>query len=209
MAAAFDHFVTAIPAGQPIVLAGHSQGAFHLRRLLVERIAGTPVADRIAVAYVVGWPVSIERDLPLMGLPACAEPSQAGCIASWQSWAEPAGFGRLFSHANARGWLDGSREEGRPWLCSNPLSGMTGRDGVAEANRGTLLTEGEGGAMRLQPAKVPARCSADGVLLIGEPPEIGRLVMPGNNYHVYDIPLFWANLRSDVRRRVEAWHSSR
>ena len=42
-------------------------------------------------------------------------------------------------------------------------------------------------------------------LLIGEPPEMGPYGLPGNNYHVYDVPLFWANVRQDVQRRVEAW----
>ncbi|MEZ5749790.1 MAG: hypothetical protein R3D83_07910 [Caenibius sp.] len=41
-----------------------------------------------------------------------------------------------------------------------------------------------------------------GLLLIGQPPEMGNLVFPGNNYHVYDIPLFWENLRLDAIRRV-------
>ena len=56
VAAAFDEFLK--EAGErPIVLAGHSQGALHLSRLLVDRIAGTPRAKRIVAAYVVGWPV--------------------------------------------------------------------------------------------------------------------------------------------------------
>ena len=41
------------------------------------------------------------------------------------------------------------------------------------------------------------------------PPAIGPYVMPGNNYHVYDIPLFWANLRADMARRVAAWEHTR
>ena len=57
----------------------------------------------------------------------------------------------------------------------------------------------------LRPAMVPARCDSRGLLLIGQPPEMGNLVFPGNNYHVYDIPLFWENLRLDTIRRVNAW----
>ena len=38
---------------------------------------------------------------------------------------------------------------------------------------------------------------------------MGSAVLPGNNYHVYDIPLFWQNLRSDVERRVSAWLAAR
>jgi len=33
-------------------------------------------------------------------------------------------------------------------------------------------------------------------------------VLPGNNYHVYDIPLFWANTKADVARRVDAMQSA-
>ena len=34
---------------------------------------------------------------------------------------------------------------------------------------------------------------------------IGPLVLPGNNYHVYDVALFWAAVRADMARRVAAW----
>jgi len=52
---------------------------------------------------------------------------------------------------------------------------------------------------------VPARCAQSGFLLIGPPPVMGPYVLPGNNYHVYDKLLFWANLRADVAARVAAW----
>ena len=55
------------------------------------------------------------------------------------------------------------------------------------------------------PGAVPARCDERGLLLIGDPPDLGSFVLPGNNYHVYDIPLFWRNVREDVVRRVSAW----
>ena len=43
----------------PIVLAGHSQGAAHVLRLLRDEIAGTPLEQRVAMVYAVGWPISI------------------------------------------------------------------------------------------------------------------------------------------------------
>src|SRR5258708_471376 len=55
--AAFNEFVK--QAGdRPIILAGHSQGALHLERLLREKVANKPIAKRIVAAYVVGWPIS-------------------------------------------------------------------------------------------------------------------------------------------------------
>ena len=46
-------------------------------------------------------------------------------------------------------------------------------------------------------------------MLIGDPPDMGAYVLPGNNYHVYDVPLFWENLRADYARRVAAWKAAR
>ena len=61
---------------------------------------------------------------------------------------------------------------------------------------------------KLIPGAAPARCDERGLLLIGDPPSVGPYVLPGNNYHVYDIPLFWVNLRADVARRTAAWEKS-
>lgn len=202
---AFDAFLTATTRDQPIVLAGHSQGALHLKRLLRDRVAGTPLARRIAAAYVVGWPVSIEHDLPAMGLPACTRADQPGCIMSWLSFAEPADNKMLFEAYTQRPGLDGKPVGQSAVLCTNPLTGGAPGAADAKANLGTLVPDLEKRAGELVPAMVPARCGPDGVLYIGDPPKMGPYVGPGNNYHVYDIPLFWANLRADVARRVAAW----
>lgn len=77
VAQAFDLFLAEAEPGRPIVLAGHSQGALHVLRLLRERVAGTPVAGRIAAVYAIGWPISVAHDLPALPLPACATPGRA------------------------------------------------------------------------------------------------------------------------------------
>lgn len=203
---AFDTFLASVPANTPIVLAGHSQGSLHLIHLLKDRVAGTPLAARIVAAYAVGWPISVEHDLPAMGLPACTAPTLTGCVMSWSSFAEPADFELVVQAYRARTALDGKAKDMRPVLCTNPLNGGAAPVAPASANLGTLkpnddLTSGE-----LIIGAVPARCDpATGILLIGDPPELGPHVLPGNNYHIYDIPLFWANLRADVGRRVAAW----
>ena len=70
----FDSFVAHAGKDRPIVLAGHSQGALLLMRLLRDRVAGKPLRARIAAAYVVGWAVSPAHDLPAMGLPRLRRP---------------------------------------------------------------------------------------------------------------------------------------
>lgn len=206
---AFDYFLETIDNDVPVILAGHSQGAFHLRRLIRDRVAGKPLAKRIAGAYVIGWPVSLDHDLPTMGLPACTAPDQAGCVMSWISYAEPADNAMLVKSFGRRPGLDGETLGASAFLCTNPLTGGAAGEAKADANFGTLVPDVEKQTGKLIPKMVPARCGDDGFLYIGDPPDLGPYVLPGNNYHLYDIPLFWANLRADVVGRVKAWKPAR
>ena len=126
VAAAFDAFVRQAPADRPIVLAAHSQGSLHLTRLLADRVAGKPLARRIAAAYVVGWPISISADLKFLGLPACEQAGQAGCIVSWQSFSEPADPKMVTDVYDASRAPDGRSRAGSPMLCVNRLTGNAG-----------------------------------------------------------------------------------
>jgi hypothetical protein len=201
--AAFDVFVKQAPKDRPIILAAHSQGSLHLMRLLSERVAGTPLAKRVAAAYVIGWPISMTADLPKLGLPACETAEQSGCILSWQSFAEPADPKMVTDVYDATTGPTGLSRAGSPMLCVNPITGKAGDEAPASANIGTLIPNATLTDGILQPAGVPARCDIRGFLLIGaNAPALGPYVLPGNNYHVYDYALFWANIRADAARRL-------
>jgi hypothetical protein len=202
---AFDFFLASVGKDQPIVLAGHSQGALHLMHLLKDRVAGKPLAARIAAAYVVGWPVSLSHDLPVMGLPACTAAAQTGCVMSWLSFADPADPAMIASAYARRPALDGQSPAGSAFLCSNPITGLQGGAAPANANLGTLVPTISLQDGTVKSGLVGAGCRPDGFLSIGAGTDMGPYVLPGNNYHVYDIPLFWANLRADFARRVAAW----
>ncbi len=200
---AFDEFLAKVQKDRPIILAGHSQGALHLTHLLKDRVAGKPVAKRIVAAYVVGWPVSVGTDLGEMGLPACTTADMTGCIMAWQSFAEPAKYDRIVKAYDATIGFNGEPRKDTALLCSNPLTGGALPDATMEANLGTLKPDEEMKTGELIVSAVPARCDDKGFLLIGDPPEVGPYVLPGNNYHVYDIPLFWANVRADALWRLQ------
>ncbi len=204
---AFDAFLAGIGPDQPIVLAGHSQGSLHLTHLLRDRIAGTPLAKRVVAAYVIGWPVSRTTDLAQLGLPECTDADQPGCILSWQSYAEPADYTRIVTAYDATTGFDGRPRLGTPMVCTNPLTGTKDAAAPIEANLGTLVPNDDLTEGTLVSASVPARCDPRGFLLIGDPPELGPYVLPGNNYHVYDYLLFWANVRADVARRLAAYQA--
>lgn len=202
---AFAVFTASVDPDAPIVLAGHSQGSLHLLQLLREEIAGQEIAPRIAAIYAVGWPISVEHDLPALGFPACATAEQSGCIMSWSSFAEPADPSQVLESYGTSVGYDGTPRGNSEILCTNPLTGGIGGVAVAAKNLGTLVPDESMSSGELVPGAVPARCAANGLLLIGDPPELGSAVLPGNNYHVYDIPLFWENLHQNVAGRVAAW----
>lgn len=200
---AFAHFLSEIGEDQPFILAGHSQGSLHLTTLLAERIAGTPLVDRIAAAYIIGWPISVDADLPALPLAACADAQSTNCIIAFQSFAEPADAHQISRIYDVSTGLTGASRADTAMLCVNPVSGAVNGEAEAADNLGALIPNEDMNGANLTPGVIPARCDEQGLLLVGQPPEeYGRYILPGNNYHVFDYMLFWSNLRADVERRV-------
>ena len=210
IAKAFDTFLASIPEDRPIILAGHSQGSLHIISLLARRIAGTPIANRIVAVYAPGWPISIPADLPELGMPPCEAPEQTGCLIAFQSYAEPADPSLIFDAFDATLGFSGRTRAETPLVCTNPLTGGAQADAAAEADLGTLIPDESLLDAVLEPGVTGASCTGRGILSLGaNPPEMGDYVLPGNNYHVYDYALFWANLRADVERRTAAFMAAR
>jgi Protein of unknown function (DUF3089) len=200
--AAFDEFLKRNP-NSPIILAGHSQGALHLSRLLRER--SQALKGRLVAAYVVGWPLSVTADLPAMSLSPCSAPEQTGCLLSWQSFGQPANPDLIMDAWKGTEGPNGVRRERNDMVCVNPMTGT--KDGAAppQANPGTLVPSADLTQAVLESGKVGARCENGLLLLEGDIPTLGPYVLPGNNYHVYDYALFWAAIRADAIRRLNTW----
>jgi len=203
--AAFDQFLE--EAGdRPIILAGHSQGALHLEKLLREKVAGKPVAKRIVAAFVVGWPISSTADLPQLGLPACRSDQQTGCILSWLSFGDPPNPELVLDSYEHSSGFSGEKRRRQDLLCVNPISGTQNGMGPAESNPGTLVPTADLLSATVDPGTVGAHCEKGLLILDGKIPALGPYVLPGNNYHVYDYALFWGAIRRDAERRLAAWH---
>jgi hypothetical protein len=201
--ASFDSFLAKQPANRPIILAGHSQGALHLSRLLRDRTQ--QLKGRLVAAYVVGWPLSITADLPAMELNSCTKATDTGCVLSWQSFAEPANPELIINAWEGTRGPTGVKRERKDMLCVNPVTGTLNGVAAPTSNPGTLVPSADLSTATLAPGLVGARCEKGLLLISGAIPALGPFVLPGNNYHVYDYALFWAAVRADAERRLAAW----
>ena len=80
---AFVHYLEHWNHGRDIILAGHSQGSWHLRWLLQEFFDGKPLQEQLITAYGPGfdWYASDFDHIPF-----CEAPEQSGCVCSWMSY---------------------------------------------------------------------------------------------------------------------------
>jgi len=209
---AFDAFIADRNTDRPFILAGHSQGSLHALALLKQRIAGTPLAERMIAAYIIGWPVSMEADLgALNGIGACTLASDTGCVVSYQTFGPKGDTSGLKVYFETTVGLGGMPRKDTKMLCTNPLTWEI--DGVASADghKGALERVGDD-----DPLGSPivgfngARCGDDGFLYLeNEPGEAWQsLKMAGENYHVYDYHMFYMNVRENAALRTTAWKSA-
>jgi hypothetical protein len=202
VSAAFDEFLKHVGPKRPIILAGHSQGALHLIRLLQERKA--QLKGRVVAAYVVGWPISTTADLPALGIPVCTAPDQTGCILSWMSFGDPPNPSLILSEWEKSDGLSGAKRRQDDILCTDPITG-DGSPAPPSANPGTIVPNSDFTTASVVRGAVGAHCSKGLLILDGQVPNLGPYVLPGNNYHVYDYALFWSAIRRDAERRLAAW----
>ena len=200
--AAFEQFLK--EAGdKPIILAGHSQGALHLIRLIREHRG--ELGKRLVAVYAVGWPIDTVSDLPALGLPACRAAADSGCILSWMSFSEPANPSLILDEWKRMKGLTGGDRKAKDILCVDPITGTEDGGAPPADNPGTLIPTADFKSATLAAGQVGAHCD-DGLLIIdGTIPPLGPFVLPGNNYHVYDYALFWGAIRRDAERRLAAW----
>jgi hypothetical protein len=80
---AFEYYLAHNNAGRPIIIASHSQGSTHTKRLLKEFFENKPLYSKLVAAYVIGMPVPTNL---YTAIPSCDLPNQTGCVCSWRTY---------------------------------------------------------------------------------------------------------------------------
>lgn len=211
VARAFDVFLRTHSHGRPFIIAGHSQGAWLIARLIEEKIDGTPLEARMVAAYVVGINVA-EGDFGLRykHVPACATPVQTGCIVQWNSLLPSADLSGMATRYEAAFVGKHGDLPGKTTLCINPLTFDRSKPmaGSALARGAVPGDPGEGAMQPLVKKAVAAHCDR-GLLIVTPSSALGLKPLPGGAMHYHDIGLFYADVRANAVLRCNAYFKAR
>lgn len=199
---AFDVYLERWNDGRPIFLSGHSQGSYHLLRLLKDRFEkDTKLRRQLVAAYLVGAGIH-HNDLG--NFEVCKTANQTGCVISYNVFIEPGGDPTKFLLSKTPEKL----------VCVNPISWTMDENFVeAHENKGSRpirpwklipsFFEPSSVVSELEHGAFYAQCR-NGVVWTNEPPMSGFRtgIFPGRNYHGVESSMFWANTRANAADRL-------
>jgi len=173
--------------GKPIIIAGHSQGTFHAKRLLKEFFDGTELGERLVTSYLLGWGV---YDGDFNTLEPCESNDDVNCYCSWMTYAT--GYTPVWYDERMAAGLDAPK-------CINPMSwDYNGQVNDRKEHLG-ILTE----KYKIKyKGKLTGRVH-EGLLWLDAPHVIGGKLLHQDNWHVGDYNLFHTNIKVNVGERVE------
>lgn len=180
--AAFAYYLENENNGRPIVIASHSQGTIHARRLLKDFFDGTPRKKQLVAAYLVG--IAVQPDT-FQSISPSKTPGDVGGFVSWNTFLT--GYYPTY-HKNG---LHTS-------YCVNPLTWTDTKEFISEK-------QNVGGVgLGFKWVKNPADAQVhEGLLWIHQPYIKGRILLRTKIWHYADINLYWGNIRENVALRLE------
>jgi hypothetical protein len=220
---AFLYFLDEIGDETPFVLASHSQGTFHMVRLVMEEVSGTPLMDRLIAVYAIGH--ALPKSVVTEGLPDidfCEERLQLGCFISWDSYRgdrKPLEFTQKTPGEREDLWngLDYSGYEEGPRICVNPISWVTDDSPSDKADHlGALpISKKDDNGSIMDPLSelvkndISVYCGNDSSnWLLVNADRSEKLKTTGvfgffeGNLHGYDYQYYWADIRQNARDRT-------
>ena len=166
---------------KPIIIASHSQGTTHTKRLLKEFFDGKPLSERLVVAYLIG--IRVEKGF-FKDLDVCKDSLSTGCITSWRTYRT--GYQGEYTSKN-----DSSTVVINPVIWSTETS-LADRS----LHKGAVLYSFNKKFTRTHSTQI-----VGDMLWISKPKFFGSFFYNTRNYHAGDINLFYQHIREDANRR--------
>ena len=181
---AFIHFLENFNQSRPIIIASHSQGSIHAKRLLKEFFDGKPLQKKLIAAYLIGARIYKNE---FKYIPLLEGPKEIGGFVSWNTYKKNHLPKKYYE------WYKGG-------AVTNPITWDKNRLGPREKHLGVLGYE-----KKIHPKSLSVQI-IDGMLWSSLPRIKKRFFLSFiKNYHFADVNLFWKDIEQNALLRTQQW----
>ncbi|TVZ55956.1 Protein of unknown function (DUF3089) [Lutibacter sp. Hel_I_33_5] len=181
---AFEIYLEKHNNGRPIIVASHSQGTTHTKRLLKEFFDQKPLQKKLIAAYLVGMGINPNEYKSIKPMTSSKE---IGGFISWNT------FKKGNYPKKGKNWYKGC-------VTTNPISWDNSKNTTLDQHKGFLYTNDKfySKALKIE--------ITDGLVWSTNPKFPMRFFMSFlKNYHAGDINLFWQDIRENAELRTKTW----
>lgn len=180
--AAFLYYVKTQNNGRPIIIASHSQGTTHAKRLLKDLFEDTELSKQLVVAYILGIPVEKKY---FSALQLCRDSASTGCFISWRTFRKGYEEGAISSKDTSIAVINPYL-----WTPDNELANKYLQKGAVLYNFNKIYPHTQSSQI------------VGNALWISKPKFPGGFFYFTKNYHAGDFNLFYVDIREDIARRI-------
>lgn len=195
---AFDYYMQNYNNGRPVVLAGFSQGADMVKRLMIDYGKNVRFNNLLVAAYMIGWNITDEELAAYPYIRMAEGEADTDVIVSFCTESEDITSSII---------VPTSTHSINPlnWMCDETLADKS-------LNLGACMVDGRGEAVIEYPFFTGAYIDpVRGTLKVTDvnkdefPPKLSFL--DAGNYHIYDYMFFYRNLEKNVQTRIDQYAS--
>ncbi len=183
---AFSYYLENFNEDKPFIIASHSQGTVHAKRLISEFIDGKELQEKLIAAYLVGIKVFEDE---FKNIKPMNSPDETGGFVTWNTFK----FNKYPRKDNYENWFKGG-------VTTNPITWDDSKETKKDLHKGLLFRD-----LKIFSQNIDIKL-IDGIVWSSLPNVPGKILLKTvRSYHFADINLFWVDIRENAQLRVKSW----
>ena len=183
---AFSYYLENFNNDKPFIIASHSQGTVHAKRLISEFIDGKELQKKLIAAYLVGIKVFEDE---FKNIKPMNSPDETGGFVTWNTFK----LNKYPRKDNYENWFKGG-------VTTNPITWDDSKETKKDLHKGLLYRD-----LKIFSQNIDIKL-IDGIVWSSIPNVPGKILLQTvRSYHFADINLFWVDIRENAKLRVDQW----
>jgi hypothetical protein len=183
---AFTYYLENFNNDKPFIIASHSQGTVHAKRLIAEFIDGKELQKKLIAAYLVGIKVFEDE---FKNIKPMNSANETGGFVTWNTFK----FNKYPRKDNYENWFKGG-------VTTNPITWDDSKETKKDLHKGLLYRD-----LKIFSQNIDIKL-IDGIVWSTVPNVPGKILLKTvRSYHFADINLFWVDIKENAKLRVDQW----